>query len=550
MISLSVRGGLLLATAISLAGCVGKEDHDAVKAQLSAAYSSVVTLESDLQAANDEVAAGKTKITELEGLIAGLNSEVAELKADLASSNIEHTSLSDENSRLTDLLETESAKVISLTADLETLKADISSLEGENARLIEVIAGKDVDLEKAVADAAVLQKKIDDQKKEISKLEADLTSVGGELQATRDLLVAANGTIATLTDDLAKVNVKYANYLKTAYNAAQDRAAYKRTMGVDAKAVAAAAAALAKAKDALSKAIAAAPNPTFLGVTLATYLAQDRDSAVQYAKAMGLDINSNVDQNVLVSDVDYQNRLNVLSLQVGSKEVDLANSENSYNSNFGGHSNGNQVTLYSADGEAIGANGAAIYRNMPDGTTSGDDVPVVAKLTALFLLDANGQPSQVLVWEGTGIEFTDAPVGTAMFTSDSMVAYFAHQEGNGVYSLSSDQSSSAGQLSLNFDTKSGTLLVNGMPNGQNLDYAISASLVFDTATGEFTGEGKQAYSTNNGMGPAETAEALIEGNLWGAAEAFTATINADDTTDQSIEVHIMTVLGGTGSLSN
>jgi hypothetical protein len=479
-INLSIRGGLLLATAISFAGCVSKESNDAVVNQLAVANTSIDTIKAELQTEKDKVAA-------LEAVKTGLNASIATLQAQLASST-------EANSNLTVELAAANAELVSVNASLATANATIASLQGQ-------------------------------------------------VVALTTSLAAANGQVATLTSSND-------NYLKTAYNANQDKSTYKRTADVNAADVAEAEADLASAEAALDLATASAPNADYVGSTLATYLAQDRASAIKFAAVMDLDIKSNFDQAKLVSDDDYQDLLSDLANTIDIKEADLSATKSSYEANFGGYSKGDELTLYSADGEVIGASGVAIYRNTPDGTASGADVPVVAKLTALFLLDAYGEPADVLVWEGTGNPFLGAPVGTAMFTSDSMVAYFAQQEGTGVYKMSSDTSSSVGELTLDFDTKTGTLQVNGLKNGNNRDYAISAELVFNTVTGTFNGAGTQAYSTSNGFGPSETADALINGNLWGAAEAFTAVIDATDTTELDVSVHIMTALAGTGSVAN
>ncbi len=286
---------------------------------------------------------------------------------------------------------------------------------------------------------------------------------------------------------------------------------------------------------------------------MATYLAGDRSTALQYAALMGLDPDSAEDQDKLVSSDAYADMVSDLQMAADNAVTTLSNTTIAYEDNFGGHSDGNdEMVLYSADGKSFGAFGSAIYRNTPDNTATGAQIPVVAKLTALFLLDNEGQPADVLVWEGSGSPFAGVPVGTATFSSDNMIAYFAQQEGNGSYMMDRDHSGDAGALTLNFDSNTGTLMVNGLENGANMDYSINTDLAFNTATGTFTGSGTQAY-TSAASGNAETANAVISGNLWGAAEAFTAVIEATDTTNSMngpIPVHIMTALAGTGTTSD
>ena len=378
-------------------------------------------------------------------------------------------------------------------------------------------------------------------------LQDQLDAAGGDTAALEAAIAVLDGQIATLTASLTTAQNANRDYLKTAYNAVQDKTNYKNTMGTDAADVAVDTAALAAAEAKLAPAKAFSPAVNRNGQTLATYLAEDRASALQYAALMGLNPDSDTDQNKFVSIVDYEGMVSDLQAVVTDAEDALASTTDSYESNFGGHEDGSKMVLYSADGKSFGAAGSAIYRNTPDNTATGAQIPVVAKLTALFLLDDDGQPADVLVWEGSGSPFAGAPVGTATFSSDNMIAYFAQQENNGTYRMDQDHSGDAGALTLNFDSNTGTLMVNGLDNdANNMDYSINTDLAFNTATGTFTGTGKQAYTTFGGN--AETADAVINGNLWGAAEAFTAVIDATDTTGSgSIPVHIMTALAGTGT---
>lgn len=356
-----------------------------------------------------------------------------------------------------------------------------------------------------------------------------------------------NDVKANLAAEKVKVaELEKANDPKTIYNVRQDKTAYKRTVSVDAADVATDTAALAAAEADLAAAQDFTPNAAFIGKTLATYLAEDPASALQYAALMGLEPANIAHQAILVSGVGYAAMESLLESAATDAEDKLSATTTAYEDNFGGHSEGDALVLYSADGEAIGAAGVAIYRNTPDGTAKGADVPVVAKLTALFLLDDAGEPVDVLVWEGSGSPFAGAPVGTATFNSDNMIAYFAQKQGDGSYAFDGDSSGDAGELTLDFDTNTGTLMVAGIANGANMDYSIDTNLVFNTATGTFTGTGKQAYTNDNNV--SETADAVINGNLWGAAEAFTAVIDSTDITGiGSIPVHIMTALAGTGT---
>jgi len=518
---LSLRTSLLIAvSAISLAAC------------------DTTVTQADLDNANATIAALTGQVSELTSNIAELDAQIAATQAALDAATAENAGMTEE--------------IASLNAQLEDLAADKATLENQLAILqaqVVNLAGDNADLEEALANA----------------------------EAALD---ASDADYLALQADLEAAQAAYSSYNKDAFNNLMARTAvaqgngqggYSKTMsGADAASVAAATAAseaadaayaAAQAAEAaltaLDTAIAAAANNT---LTLGEFYAQDPDSAEAYAAEMGVDPIENasdlVDSVTWRLNSNYQVESGLLSAATQAAQTDAGIAANAltqaradYELNYGGIARSTVTTLYDAAGAEVRAEGAVVFTGTQGDTAIGEAVPVGAQITTLFLADANGVFTDVLVWEandGGANPFTALPVGAASYTSDNMVAYFAKEDGAGTgYTFSNE--TNAGTLTIDFTDNTGVLNLNGL----NSEFVITADLTFDPATGAFVGAGQQSYTWNNGNN-AETATTTIDGNLWGAADTFSAVLEGTDTYDNGvtlIDVHLLTAIAGNGTVT-
>lgn len=499
-----MRTALLAAVSVlSLAAC----ESGPTKAQLATANATIAEKTAQIATLQGQVAA-------LTGNISALDTQVADLTAQLATSTAENAELSAQVAELT-------ARRDALTAELATLQSNFDALSANNSALTT------------------------------------------QLATTEAALAAAQGQIGALTDDLAALQTAYDTYSQTAFNNAMDRTEYRRTVTTSQADVTAAQAAYDSAVAAAAAAAADLSAAQGLvtgwpgdveGQTLSTFIALHPTQAALYAEILGLDVTNPTDQatpvgvGLLTAPIAALATASTAAADAATTaNTTLSSTTVAYQGQFGGYETSGQTRLYRADGRAIDAYGAAFYGH-PDATANGEPLPVKARLTALFLLDDEGTPVEMLVWDAAGSPFVQQPVGDAVFQSDSMVAFFAQQEGNSyvLQSQASDNTENVGSLTLDFGAGTGALVLDGITNKGNQDYAIAATLTFDPVTGQFTGSGNQSYTTGGGTGAAEVAAATIEGGLWGDAEAFTALINATDVTAGSVPVTILTAIGGTG----
>lgn len=513
---LSLRTSLLIAvSAISLAAC------------------DTTVTQADLDNANATIAALTGQVSELTSNIAELDAQIAATQAALDAATAENAGMTEE--------------IASLNAQLEELAADKATLENQLAVLqaqVVNLAGDNADLEEALANA----------------------------EAALD---ASDADYLALQADLEAAQAAYSSYNKDAFNNLMARTTnanngYLKVMaGADAASVAAATAANSAAQAALVAAQAAqaaltALNGAILDAdtaswTLGQFYADDRASAEAYAAEMGLDPIADaaalVDHAGWVADSGYVVDLADLTAdtQTASNAAQAAQqaqtaAEQAYAANYGGIAQSAVTTLYDASGAAVRAEGAVVYTDTLGNTALGEAVPVGAQITTLFLADANGVYTDVLVWEandGGNNPFTALPVGAASYQSDNMVAYFAKQDGAGTaYSFSNE--TNAGTLTIDFSDNSGVLNLNGTVAGE---FVITADLTFDPATGTFVGAGQQTYTSTAG---ADTATTTIDGNLWGAADTFSAVLEGTDTYDNGgtlIDVHLLTAIAGNGTVT-
>lgn len=320
-------------------------------------------------------------------------------------------------------------------------------------------------------------------------------------------------------------------------------------------------------------------DPTYVGQTLATYFANLQSDAEFYADIMGLDVTVSADQGQLVSATAYATAVGDLltalnnaktantaagadvttaQAAVTTAEADLDTAIANYRSDRRPQQS-STMTLYQADGSAVSASGAMVYKqSLTDNLQHGQGLVEAGRLTALFLLDANGDPTNVLVFEASmvgessvGTPFT-LPPGAATFESTSMVAGFAQLEGveNGINTYTLDGDTDAGSLTINFNTKTGTLVVDGLVNGTNQDFSVNANLTFDPINGTFSATAVNQAYTSDTTGLAEVATGNIVGELSAVADAFTAYIDTTDKTGiNDVNVKIMTRIVGTGAVT-
>lgn len=511
MTNISLRGMLLVAvSAISLAAC----SSQSTKADLT----------SRLDAANATIEANNATISQKQAAIDAANASISSLQAD---------------------------KVV--------LQASISSLQAEKV---------------------ALQASLDAANATIAERQAALGAANATIAQKQAALDAANASIASLQASITSLQDQIKNYNKTAANALADKmdnahGGYKRSVTVSESDVQEAKDQVASAMDAITTAQSIAedaqiklddannnaPNPTYVGATLATYYANDKAGAEKYADLLRLDVTDSSDQGLIVSTAAYQAEVTSRQTALATAQADIATAntnlsnakvnlsavKSGYDADRVAQQSGS-VTLYQADGTAVSAEGAMIYNKTLDAAAVGDQVPEAARITSLFLLDANGAPTKVLVFDATAKVPFSLPVGAASFTSDSMVAYFAQlegaEDGTNIYTLKNDPN--AGSLTINFNDNTGHLTLTGLTNGSNQDYSVSANLTFDPVSGKFGADGvNQAYTSTDG---AEIAKASIAGALSGAGEAFVANIDATDKTAiGNVDVKIMTRIAGTGS---
>jgi hypothetical protein len=319
-------------------------------------------------------------------------------------------------------------------------------------------------------------------------------------------------------------------------------------------------------------------DPAYESQTLATYIAGDQQAASAYASIMGLDVANSADQGTLVSSADLAtevgNLLTALNNAITAKiaadaaltsaQTGVTTAEAALDTAIANYRSDRRpqqsstMTLYQADGSAVAASGAMVYKQGLDDTLlHGQGLVEAGRLTALFLLDANGDPTNVLVFEASMVGETvnspfSLPPGAATFESTSMVAGFAQLEGaeNGINTYTLDGDTDAGSLTINFNTKTGTLVVDGLVNGANQDFSVNANLTFDPINGTFSATAVNQAYTSDTTGLAEVATGNIVGELSAVADAFTVYIDTTDKTGiNNVDVKIMTRIVGTGAVT-
>lgn len=521
---LSLRTSLLIAvSAISLAAC------------------DTTPTQADLDNAN-------ATISELTGQVSSLTSEIAALDAQIAATQAALDAANASNEDMT-------AEIATLTAQMAELSDEKAQLEQQTAALQQRVAnltGENDDLTQALADA----------------------------QAALD---ASDEDFVALQAELAALQTQYNDYSKSAFQAMAERTTYTRTATSSSATLAAAQAssdaaiaaqlARATAQQAVWNAAGyrVAGNPAIYGdplaqidpnavLTLGQFYAQDPVSASIYASELGIDpiVNAADPVDITVWKPLNDQKKTILDGAVTDATHVLTSEQAAYNASFGGGITQQAITtLYDAAGNELHGEGAGVYSEDAGTIAVGDQVPLGAQITALYLMGGaqNAVIQDVLVWDASGPNpFSGLPVGAATYTSDNMVAYFAEQAADGTWTVA-NQGANAGNLSINFSTNSGALFIAGTA-GNNLaanEYGIAANLTFDPTTGEFTGTGSQSYLAGIGQGTADTAAAVIEGNLWGAADTYTAEITATDTAvglNGPVEITILTAIAGNGTVTS
>lgn len=568
MTQISLRGTMLIAvSALALTACGSKSsDTDA------------------LTAANATIASKSATIVEKDATIASKNATIAEKDALIA------------------------AKQASIDAANVTIAQKQAALDAANATIAArnaTIAANNDEIAAKAATISSLQSEVADLEAQIITLKATKTS----LEADKAALQADK---ALLQGQVADLQAQVKDYNKTAFNANRDKTlvadgGYKRGVGsietgatagavnaarsglgtaqsdLSAKQDAAAAALTAKndAQAAYDEADNFVIDPDYVGLSLATYYADLKSDAEFYAEILDLDLTDSGVQGQLVDTVAFANAVTALNNALTSAQNNLTSANNDVTSATTAVANAQtalenairkyhsdrrpqqagELTLYQADGSEVLASGAMVYKqSLDDALQPGNLLQEAGRLTALFLVDENGDPTNVLVFEASMVGASSEdnpftlPVGAATFASTSMVAAFAQLEGaeNGINTYRLEGDTNAGSLTLNFDTNTGRLVVVGLENqgSDNEDFSVNADLTFDPQTGTFTADLiSQAY-TSKTTGDAELASGKINGALSAVADAFTAYIDTTDKTGiNDVDVKIMTRIVGTGAVT-
>lgn len=168
---------------------------DELKLERDLLQEKVIDLQRQLEAMQQDVAAGKKALADLSARLAGLEKEKAQLNAAL-------TEARDQVRDLTTKLAAEQVKAATLREDKQRLMSGTTTAKEEIARLQKRAS----ELETEAARAEDLSKRLAERDQEIERLRkaaADREQLAGKLSATTDELKRAKQRITTLADELA-----------------------------------------------------------------------------------------------------------------------------------------------------------------------------------------------------------------------------------------------------------------------------------------------------------------------------------------------------------
>lgn len=439
-------------------------------------------------------------------------------------------------------------------AAYDTLQGQYDALQQDYEAALAEKSQIEADLASKVAEVATLTAQLDDANADIAALTTQIAGLEAEIADLESQLDAANARIRQLSTANAALQAQLNDFNTNAYRSLQDKqnAAAQPATAAAYQAAISDLAAKQATKDAAQAVLTEAVSyTTVIGLadadnkTVANLTAENADAAAMYCTIVtcandqvAIDAAAYSAGLLPGADNDVINDLEAAVAALATSQTAYNTAEGNYQGMLGKVTVSSPETLYDANGNEISAFGAFLTSSTP-GANPTDTIPIDARITALFLVDAGGDLTDIVVFEATGNDNPfNLPVGAATFTSDQMVAYFAHQEGtasNGSYAI--DYDGSAGSLSLDFNTNAGILTVGGV--GGSNDYAITANLTFDPATGAFSGSGTQSYTAADDVGQANgtvssaagdagQAVATITGQLVGASDAFIASIEAVD----------------------
>ncbi len=178
-------------------------DLATANADIAAKQAQIDTLTASLAAANADIAAKQAQIDTLTASLADANADIAAKQAQIGALTVD---LATANADIV----AKQAQIDALTADLATANADIAAKQAQIDVLTAEKAALQQQLAAANADIATLTASLADANADIAAKQAQIDVLTAEKAALQQQLDAANADIATLTASLADANADIA----------------------------------------------------------------------------------------------------------------------------------------------------------------------------------------------------------------------------------------------------------------------------------------------------------------------------------------------------